>query len=86
MAQYMVIERFKEGHSAAVYDRFNAQGRMLPPGLRYIDSWLAASDDICFQVMETDTPESFDTWIANWDDLVSFEVIKLKEKPIGSMT
>ena len=86
MPRYMVIERFKAGHSAAVYARFEKQGRMLPSGLCYLDSWLSAKDDTCWQLMETETPETFDTWIANWDDLVDFEVIELKQKPIGRET
>ena len=83
MAQYMVVERFRMGSSAAVYDRFAAKGRMLPPGLCYHNSWLAASDDVCYQLMETDSPESFDKWFARWEDLVDFEVIELKTKPTG---
>ena len=83
MTEFMVIERFRAGNSAAVYDRFKAQGRMLPPGLHYIDSWLSVRDDTCYQLMATDSPETFDKWIAHWDDLVDFEVIELKEKPTG---
>ncbi|WP_317054915.1 DUF3303 domain-containing protein [Roseovarius rhodophyticola] len=83
MPRFMVIERFKSGQSGPVYARYHEKGRMLPEGLRYIDSWLSADDDVCYQLMETQTPETFDSWIANWDDLVNFEVIKLKEKPTG---
>ena len=83
MRRYMVIERFKSGDSAAVYDRFATKGRMLPPGLGYLDSWLSASDDTCYQLMETDTPEKFDKWITHWDDLVDFEITELKENHRG---
>ncbi|MEX0284855.1 MAG: DUF3303 domain-containing protein [Paracoccaceae bacterium] len=86
MQRYMVIERFRQGNSAAVYDRFHAQGRLLPEGLHYIDSWLSADDTTCYQVMETNHPETFDIWIAHWNDLVEFEVIELKDKPTGSTT
>ena len=81
MPQYMIIERFREGNSAAIYDRFAAKGRMLPNELRFLDSWLSQSDDTCYQLMETERPESFDKWIAHWDDLVEFEIVELKEKP-----
>ena len=84
MAMYMVIERFKAGSSAAVYSRFAEMGRMLPPDLHYLDSWLQADDTTCYQLMETDDPKSFDKWIAHWDDLVEFEVQQLKQKPTGS--
>jgi len=82
MPMYMVIERFKAGSSTAVYERFQTKGRMLPPGLCYIDSWLRADDTTCYQLMKTDDPKTFDKWIAHWDDLVEFEVQKLKTKPI----
>ncbi|MEM7074375.1 MAG: DUF3303 family protein [Pseudomonadota bacterium] len=82
----MVIEHFRSGSSQPVYARFAACGRMLPEGLTYIDSWLSASDDICFQLMETEAPETFDTWIANWDDLVDFEIVEITEKPTGRVT
>jgi hypothetical protein len=31
--------------------------------------------------MESDNPETFNTWIKNWEDLVDFEIIELGEKP-----
>jgi hypothetical protein len=31
--------------------------------------------DRCFQLMETDNPSLFDTWIAAWSDLAEFEVV-----------
>lgn len=33
---YLVIERCKD--KAAVYQRFHEQGRMMPDGVRYVDS------------------------------------------------
>ena len=32
--------------------------------------------------METDNPDLFDEWIANWNDLVQFEIIEIGEKPV----
>ena len=73
---FMVIERFKSPDAAtAVYERFAARGRMLPEGLHYIDSWVEGNLDRCFQLMETADAKLFDQWIANWSDLVEFEVI-----------
>lgn len=86
MARYMVVERFRGGHSDRVYARFHQQGRMLPDGLAYIDSWLSADETVCYQLMQTDRPETFDKWITRWNDLVDFEVIALKEQPNGSTT
>ena len=73
--KYMVIEQFRAGGSAPVYDRFQERGRMLPEGLNYLDSWVDLNSGRCFQLMETENAELFDKWIACWNDLVQFEVI-----------
>ncbi len=72
----MVIERYTKGPQP-VYERAAAQGRMLPEGLRYVDSWIVADDrlDRCFQLMETDDPALFEQWFAHWCDLGEFEVV-----------
>ena len=72
----MVIERFAKG-PGPVYERAAAKGRMLPDGLRYIDSWIVDDDalDRCFQLMETDDPSLFDEWHGHWRDLGDIEVI-----------
>lgn len=73
--RYMVIENYVRGPDT-VYARFAERGRMLPPGLVYVDSWIDAERlDRCFQLMETDEPALFDEWIGNWSDLVEFEVV-----------
>ena len=73
---YMVIEHYSGG-PLPVYERAAQRGRMLPDGLRYIDSWIVADDslDRCFQLMETDDPALFETWLANWGDLGTFDVL-----------
>ena len=81
MKRYMVIESFRPGCKAKIYDRFHAKGRMLPPGLTYLDSWLEKEGNRCFQLMETSDPSLFAVWLANWSDLVSMEIIELGEKP-----
>ena len=77
--RYLVIETFRPDGKALVYERFREKGRMLPDGLRYIDSWLEKDGDRCFQLMETDEPELFERWTASWSDLVSFEIVELEE-------
>ena len=77
--KYMVIETFKPGGKELVYERFRQKGRMLPDGLRYIDSWLEKDGDHCFQLMETDSPELFEQWTSAWSDLVSFEIVELEK-------
>lgn len=70
----MVVERFTSGPEP-IYQRARDRGRMLPDGLYYIDSWIDERLDRCFQLMETDDPSLFDTWIASWSDLGEFEVV-----------
>jgi hypothetical protein len=75
---YMVIERFKEPGAVAVYRRARDRGRMLPEGLEYVSSWVDLDYHRCFQLMETDDPRLFDAWIAQWQDLVEFEVVPVR--------
>src|SRR4029079_3995956 len=75
MARYMVIEHFREGDAVPVYRRFRDQGRLAPDGLVYVASWVDDAMRRCYQVMETDDRTLLDDWIANWADLVEFEVI-----------
>lgn len=72
---YMVVERYVAGPEP-VYARAAARGRMLPEGLRYVDSWIVDEDKLerCFQLMETDDPALLDRWFARWSDLTEFEV------------
>jgi hypothetical protein len=81
MKRYMVIEHFAPGARDEIYERFREKGRMLPEGLVYIDSWLEADGDRCFQLMETNDPALFPRWTECWMDLVRFEIVELGEKP-----
>ena len=71
---YMIVERFRDGDPVPVYRRFREQGRMAPEGLRYVSSWVDEKLEICFQLMETDDASYVNEWIANWNDIVEFEV------------
>jgi hypothetical protein len=72
---FMVAERYVAG-PGPVYERAAAHGRMLPEGLRYLDSWVVDDGklDRCFQLMETDDPALLDYWREQWSDLVEFDV------------
>jgi hypothetical protein len=72
---FMVIEHFRNRDAVAVYRRFHEQGRMMPEGLKYVESWVEPNFDRCFQLMESDNPRLFEEWMAHWQDLVEFEVI-----------
>jgi len=71
---YMVVEHFRDKDPVPVYRRFRDRGRMAPAGLTYVSSWVDSKLERCYQLMETDDRGLLDQWIANWKDLVEFEV------------
>ena len=75
MQRYMVVEHFRDGDAIPVYRRFRDRGRLAPDGLVYVASWVDKPMRRCYQVMETNDRALLDAWIANWADLVEFEVI-----------
>ncbi len=75
---YMVIEHFKEGDAPEIYRRFREQGRLMPEGLDYILSWINLDFKVCWQLMQTEDFALFDRWIANWSDLMDFEIVPVR--------
>lgn len=71
---YMIVEHFKNGDPVPVYQRFRERGRMAPDGLDYVSSWVDEKLERCFQLMETSDIERLNNWLANWSDIVDFEV------------
>lgn len=74
---FMIIERFRAGDPDAVGDRFRRLGRMMPEnaGVEYVASWMAADGTHCYQIMQAPSAHALEPWIANWRDLVDFDVI-----------
>ena len=71
---YMVIEHFRGGEAVPVYRRFRDRGRMAPEGLYYVASWVTPDFTRCYQIMETADRALLEQWMANWSDLVDFEI------------
>ena len=71
---FMIVEHFKNADPLPIYRRFRDRGRMAPEGLQYVSSWVDEKFERCFQIMETTDRELLDRWIANWSDIVEFEV------------
>lgn len=78
---FMIIERFRNGDPVPVYRRFRERGRMAPEGLRYVGSWVTEDLALCYQVMECDDRRLLDEWLANWKDIVDFDVIPVLTSP-----
>lgn len=77
----MVIEASKPKQIDKVYERFKKKGRLLPIGLKYIDSCLSIDRTKCFQLMETEKFNLLNEWISNWNDLTDFEIIPVEDSP-----
>jgi hypothetical protein len=71
---YMVVGHFENKDVVAVYRRFRDSGRMAPEGLTYVSSWVDDKLERCYQLMETRDRRLPDGWMADWNDLVDFEV------------
>jgi hypothetical protein len=71
---YMIVESFRGGRPEAVYERARRRGRLTPPGLQYVASWVTLDGATCYQVMECEERRLLDEWIAAWADLVEFSV------------
>ena len=73
---FMVIERFKDSDMVPVYRRLREKGRMIPEGLKYVDSWIEPNFSRCFQLMECDDLRLLQQWILQWRGSgTSFEIV-----------
>jgi hypothetical protein len=72
---FLVIEHFRGGDPRPVYTRFQEQGRLAPAGLEYLGSWVTVDLAHCYQVMACEDRQLLDEWMAQWADLVEFNVI-----------
>ncbi|MEM7372288.1 MAG: DUF3303 family protein [Bacteroidota bacterium] len=75
MKTFMIIEKYKPGKSREIYARFAANGRMLPGGVEFVDSWIEENLQTCYQIMKSESEAKIEEWISHWKDLVDFEVI-----------
>jgi hypothetical protein len=72
---FMVVETFRNQDAKAIYRRLRENGRMMPDGLKFVNSWVAADLGRCFQLMEADDITLLQRWIAGWSDLMAFEIV-----------
>jgi hypothetical protein len=75
----MVVEIFRNQDAKAIYRRSGEKGRMMPDGLKFVSSWVAADLGRCFQLMETDDVTLLQRWVACWSDLIAFEIVPVVE-------
>ena len=72
---FMSIEVFRGRDRKAIYRRFRDKGRMAPPGLTFIESWVSADMRKCFVLMEAADVTLLQRWMADWCDLAEFEIL-----------
>jgi len=75
---FFVIESFRNQDGRAIYRRFRDKGRMMPEGLAYHASWIAADLSRCFQVMECEDVGLLQAWVGQWSDLAEFEIVPVQ--------
>jgi len=76
---FMVVEIFRNQDASAIYRRLREKGRMMPDGLKFVSSWVAADLGRCFQLMEADDITLLQSWVAGWSDLIAFEIVPVVE-------
>jgi Protein of unknown function (DUF3303) len=74
---FMIIERFKDNNIPRIYKRVRNEGRIIPDGLKYVDSWVEPNFfSRRFQLMECDDLRLLQEWILNWRGVgMSFEIV-----------
>lgn len=73
--QFMVVERFRGQDAKAIYRRLKERGRMMPEGLEFVSSFVAADFSRCFQLMECEDITLLQRWVAQWSDVMEFEIV-----------
>ena len=72
---FMVIETFRNQDAKSIYRRLRDKGRQMPEGLTFVNSWVQADFDRCFQLMECGEVTLLQKWVAQWSDLMEFEIV-----------
>jgi hypothetical protein len=73
---FMIIERFRNDDMLPIYKRLRDEGRLVPEGLKYIDSWVEPNFSRCFQLVECDDLRLIQEWILRWRGLgVTFQIV-----------
>ena len=73
---FMLIERFRDNDMLPAYRRIREAGRMLPEGLKYVDSWVEPNFSRCFQLMQCSDARLFQEWVLEWRGLgVTIEIV-----------
>ena len=51
----------------------------MPEGLTFVNSWVEADLGRCFQLMECADITLLQRWVAQWSDLMEFEIVPVAQ-------
>ncbi len=74
---FLLIEHFHDGDARPIYRRLRERGRMIVPGVTYVNSWVTSDLTRCYQVMDCEDRQQLDAWIQPWSDICRFEVVEV---------
>jgi len=73
---FMIIESFRNDDMLPIYKRLRDEGRLLPEGLKYIDSWVEPNFSRCFQLVKCDDLRLIQEWVLKWRGSgVTFQIV-----------
>ncbi len=72
--KYMIIERFYSSKLKDLYLKLEQEGRLLPNGVTFINSFIDEKVQICFQIIESDSISLIHQWIEHWTEYADFEI------------
>lgn len=73
---FMLIERFRDNDMLPIYKKVRDEGRRLPEGLTYVNSWVEPNFSRCFQLMECSDLRLLQEWVLQWRGSgATFEIV-----------
>ncbi len=75
--RYMIIEHFHKNRVKELYAKFDKEGRLLPEGVEYIDSWIDEKVETCYQLMESESTELLQEWCRRWERYAKFQIVPI---------
>lgn len=73
---FMVIETFPTDGVLPLYRKLRREGRTLPEGVEFVESYIEVGFSRAFQVMRADSAAALQAWVLTWQGLgIEFEIV-----------
>lgn len=76
---FLIIEYFNPDKVKELYQRLAQEGRHLPDGVVYVNSWVDLELKTCYQIMEAENLGEIQAWLVQWEDFATFKVIPVMD-------